>query len=459
MNTIINAGDWIPTDGHGEVPHFATVFGRGQNSYYQQAADLALLGEYPVYVLRVKRLAEIDGVTEAVSDTSVQDYLSTVQMSGYVPITYLERYYLIYHREASHGYRWANSSLQSKWNASEASAEIDCIVRKFNESSSEPNEFYFDKGGGSAASIGTNIGYSLEQDLPIKSYRYYDDTAQTIEWFLEVGGNSYLNTCDYIWNFQQDYFWNGRFYGYSDDSRYKSNMETEVGPFALISGRYLMTKGNFRQFGSRIVSDLNAKLLVNGYSSPLWNHYTLNHLPDYDERRLENAVIAWGALHAYYPQMTSTMQTTLQGMCDIGWRGLIAEPRSFDSTTNRFRMWAGSQSTMSATGAGLMYMFLNGIVPKTGSIAIPLNDECYEDTASWSPATMFRFDYNNHQIRIPVNAGQLEFLFGSGRASYTFPSSGVYTVTFSDDWNIVMSTNRIGSFDSQFKYVPAGSNS
>ena len=435
MNTIINANSWSPTNGYGEVPHFAMVFGKGQNSYYQAAADLASSGTYPVYVLRVKRLAELDGVSGAVLDSTVQNYLSSCQMLGYVPFTwsYSGQWYCIYHREAAHGYRWASSNLQSKWNPTAAISQIDSILRNHG-------------------TLGTHIAYNLSTGFDTY-FRYYDDTAQTIAWLLQMGGTSAISACDLIWNFQQDYFWNGQYYGYDG----KSRMETEVGPFALVSGRYLMTKGTFNQYGQRIVSDLNAKLLVNGYSSPLWNHYSLNHVPGYDERRLENAVAAWGALHAYYPQMTSTMQTTLQGMCGVGWRGLLAESGNFDPATNMFRIWETRSPDMYATGVGLMYLFLNGIVPKTGSLAIPLNDESYEETAAWSPATMFRFDYNNRQIRIPVNAGQLDFLFGSGRASYTFPSTGVYTVTFSNDWNTVVSANSIGSLDSQFKYIPSGS--
>jgi parallel beta-helix repeat protein len=438
MNTIITANSWVPTSNDAywtvssAVAHYATVFSVGNPSYYQTAAENDLASSNPVQALHDKRMAEIDGMPTAVSDATVQSYLSNAPMTGYVPITYSNQYFLIYHRFEAGAYRWAPPSLQSKWNAAGALAEINSIVQ--------------------SGSPGTYIAYSQSGGYATY-YRYYDDTAETIEWFLEVGGNSYMSTCDQIWNFQQSYFWNGQYYGYSS----QSGMETEVGPFALISGRYLVTKGDFATYGDRIVSDLNQKLLISGYSSPLWNHYSLNHVPGYDERRLENAAAAWAAMEAYYPVMTPTMQTTLQGMGSVGWRGLLDQSGDFDSGTNMFRIWASVPTTMGATGVGLMVMFMNGIVPKTGSLAIPLNDESYEDMAGWSPATMFRFDYANRQIRIPVNAGTLNFIFGSGTASYTFPSTGVYQVQFSSDWNTVQSATLIAPLDSGFKYITPGS--
>lgn len=437
MNTIITANSWVPTSSDAiglscYVAHYATVFSVGNPSYYQIAAQNDLAGSLPVQVLHDKRMAEIDGVPSAVSDATVQSYLSSAAMVGYVPNTY-SGYFMMDNRYTAGAYRWAPPSLQSKWNAAGALAQINSIVQV-----------------GMPNSPGTYIGYSQSGGYATY-YRYYDDTATTLEWFLEVGGNSYMSTCDQIWAFQQSYFWNGQYYGYNG----QSGMETEVGPFALISGRYLVTKGILSMYGDRIVSDLNAKLLVSGYSSPLWNHYSLNHIPGYDERRLENAAAAWAALHAYYPLMTVTMQNTLQGMGAVGWKGLLDQSGNFHPSTNMFSYWATQGANMGSTGIGLMVLFMNGIVPKTGSLAMPLNDEYYEDAAGWSPATMFRFDYANRQIRIPVNAGTLNFIFGTGTATYTFPSTGVYQVQFSSDWNTVQSTSRIGALDSGFKYIAA----
>lgn len=438
MGTIINANSWNPTTAQCEVPHYATVFSVGNPSYYQTAAQLAPSYVTPVEVLHTARLAELDGSPTAVSSATIQAYLSSVAMTGSLPITY-NGYCLMYHR-------YMAEFLLDKQGALSQIANIVNTLNPYN---------YYDHNG--QPGPGTYIGYTSSSGW-ITYYRYYDDTMETVEFLLQLGGD--YSVCDKIWAFANGlspystpYFWNGLYYGYNG----QSGMETEVGPFALISGRYLLTAGTFNTYKDRIVSDLNQKLLISGYSSPLWNHYSLNHVPAYDERRLENAVAAWAAMQAYYPVMTSAMQATLQGMCGVGWKGLLSQSGDFYPASNMFGWRNDGVTSMAATGAGLMYLFLNGVVPVTGSLAVPLNDEQYEDTTSWNPATMFRFDYAAHQIRIPVNAGQLNFVFGSGTATYTFPSTGVYSIQFSSDWNTVVSTNRIGDLDAQFKYVPSGS--
>jgi hypothetical protein len=440
MNTIITANSWVPTSSDAaaelssNVAHYATVFSVGNPSYYQTAAQNDLASGTPVQVLHDKRMAEIDGMPLAVSDATVQSYLSSAAMVGYVPVTMIG-YFCIYHRFEAHAYDWAPSSLASKWDRAAALSQMNMIVQAGNGTVPQPYLWYGPTSG----------------DFP--GGRYYDEWAETLEWFLEVGGNSYMSTCDQFWAQLQKFHWNDLYYGYKD----KTTMETEVGPFAIISGRYLVTQGLLGTYGSRIVSDLNQKLLISGYSSPLWNSYSLDHVPGRGERRLENAASAWAAMHAYYPLMTPVMQSTLQGMGSVGWRGLLDESGNFHPSNNMFSYHATSAANMGSTGIGLMVLFMNGIVPKTGSLAVPLNDEYYEDAAGWSPATMFRFDYANRQIRIPVNAGTLNFIFGSGTASYTFPSTGVYQVQFSSDWNTVQSASRMGPLDSGFKYITAGS--
>jgi len=444
MGTIINAHDWssASAEADADVPHYATVFSVGSPSIYQSTADAAVNSSnarIQIEILRIKRAAEIDGIPSAVSDSSLQNYLSSVPMAGYVPADYIYDggiwSYVIYERSEAHAYSWATDT--TKWNRNAALTQINNIVQQ-----------------GAPSHPGTYIAYSQTGGMATY-YRYYDDTAETLEWFLEVGGSSYLSTCDMIWNFQQNYFWNGQqqYYGYNGNS----GMETEVGPFALISGRYLVTEGLLSTYQDRIVSDLNMKLLVNGYGSPLWTVYCVDHVPGRGDQRLENTASAWAAMEAYYPVMTSTMQNTLQGMGSVGWKGLLGSSGDFHASSNMFSWHADESPTMAATGAGLMILFMNGIRPATGSLAVPLNDEQYEDTVGWSPATMFRFNYGSRQIRIPVNAGRLDFIFGSGVASYTFPTTGVYTVQFSNDWNTVQSATRIGPLDSEFKYIVASS--
>jgi fibronectin type 3 domain-containing protein len=80
-------------------------------------------------------------------------------------------------------------------------------------------------------------------------------------------------------------------------------------------------------------------------------------------------------------------------------------------------------------------------VPITGSLAIPTLEENYPpDTTPYLVREM-KFDYMNHKIKIPVNAGELTFVYGSSPVSYNFTSDGVYDIEFTVDWNQIASIN------------------
>lgn len=435
MGTIIGATNWNPSASASDlnvynIPHYAEVFCMGDPSYYQTAASIEAGSPYPYQVLQVARLAQIDGYSTVVSSATISSYTSTAPWVGSLPNNWNSGYFLIYERFMA--YAWNNGYWS---NAAAAASQIDNIVATVHP-----------YGG---AGPGTFIAYNTVSGYPTY-YRYYDDTAETIEFLLQLQGGADSATCDNIWAFQNTYFWNGQYYGYNG----QSGMETEVGPFALISGRYLQTAGTFSTYANRIVSDLNQKLVINGYSSPLWGHYSLNHVPGVDERRLENAAAAWAALQAYFPVMTSAMQNTLQTqMLGTGWKGFLSQSGDFYPAANQFGWRNDGVYSVGADGPGLMYLFFNGIVPQTGSLAVPLEDESYQDSSAWAPASMFRFNYAQHWIRIPVNRGTINFEFGTGVASYNFPQNGVYTVQFSSDWNTVQSATYYSSLDPQFKYV------
>jgi hypothetical protein len=132
------------------------------------------------------------------------------------------------------------------------------------------------------------------------------------------------------------------------------------------------------------------------------------------------------------------------------WQGAL-NSQLFDGT--KFAMLSGQAGSDEASAVGLMMLFLEGIIPDTGSLAMPISEERYEDTLSFTPASNFNYDSNNHRIRIPVWAGTLKFQFGSQITSANFPSDGVYEVQFSSDWNTVTSVNEVSSLSPSFYYM------
>ena len=68
-------------------------------------------------------------------------------------------------------------------------------------------------------------------------------------------------------------------------------------------------------------------------------------------------------------------------------------------------------------------------------------------TAHCFPISQWQFNYQNHNIRIPVMKGNLTFIFGSQNVSRDFESNGVYNVQFTSDWNNITSTSKIANIN------------
>ena len=92
-------------------------------------------------------------------------------------------------------------------------------------------------------------------------------------------------------------------------------------------------------------------------------------------------------------------------------------------------------------------LFLYGIIPDTGSLAITASNERYQDYQTCFPTSEWSFNYQNSSIRIPVMAGNLTFIFGSQNVTQSFPSNGVYDVQFASDWNSVSAINKVANIN------------
>ena len=429
----------------GEV--FNRVSGTRWESLMQYYSTLTSIPNRPApawqEILRAKRLAELDGYTSPTIDSYVLQALTNIQMLGHVPFTFNGPYYLIYDRGLTHAYRYAQqlNHETAKWDKLQAFQEIASIV--------------------GANGANTYIGYNPLDGQFVSYYRYYDDASETCNFLLELyyqGVSPALGYALAIWDRQQERFWNGEYYGYSS----KSLMECEDGFFALVAAELYEANGkSLDGFPDRVLSDMHAKLLVRGWNSPLWDRdgtCVMTHTSSNPQKRLGNTIGGVAALHAYYPILPAEDQAMFRNMIS----GTGGQPKPwqkylqsglYDDSTKRSKMRSGDPYSDYATAQAAMLLFLEGIIPESGSLAIPLNDERYEDTDSIFPARMFRFDYDAAKIMIPVNAGTLRFQFGTTASSYTFDNTGVYEVQFSSDWNRVISTEYIGPLDSSLLYL------
>jgi|GEM_PF-3374892 hypothetical protein len=342
--------------------------------------------------------------------------------------------YLVYDRFLIWAYQYAQQySLTSKWNAQQAFNDFSRLYNKPPTNSHSGEMLFADPPG--------NWAYSY-------SSRYYDEYAETLSVFVqlaEIGVPGALAYADNAWASLQA-LWNGQYYMY--DASWPI-IDCEMGNFAQVIAEYMQLhmqlEGGSISYWNRVMQDLDYKLLINGWNSPGWSATgVIVHGANgaNTEQRLWETMGAMTALQGLYPYFNSTMQTSFDSMMlgsSKAWQGLMSSKLNVGGY---FKGASGDSLTSNdATTCAAATLFLDGIVPVTGSLAIPIHNEQYQDHRTSFPVTEFQFNYANHQITIPVKAGQLTFIYGSSPVSYTFPSDGNYTVQFSSDWNTIISVN------------------
>lgn len=123
----------------------------------------------------------------------------------------------------------------------------------------------------------------------------------------------------------------------------------------------------------------------------------------------------------------------------------------FDASTNRYRLTSDSPLSDEATAIGVLTLFLLGIRPGTACLRPAIYEWRYECFYCFDDYWLF--DYTNRKIRIPVTSGTLTFLYGSTPVNATFPSDGVYEITFSTDWNNITNITKIRDLDTSRIYT------
>jgi parallel beta-helix repeat protein len=416
---------WINRE---SLTHMGILLGKlAMADYDAEAQYLAGVSDW-VDLICLLRIAEIDGYTSATLRSLGTQALNSHPMVGALPLNW-QGQYLNFYRNELHGYDYANQWGVSSWNLQ---AAYNAFLQAYESSSTFP---------WSIAS-----GGNVTQDN-----RHYDGGAQTLDAFLEfdeMGVSGALAEADNVWNRINAYSWPG-YYPYHLGTQ---GTECEIG-FSMIAGEYAQRKDGSIAYGDRLITDINYKLLSQGWNSADWapGGYVFCHAYRNTEHRLPNTEDGIMVLHAFYPQFTDAMKTSFQQLLQgydsylPAWQGLLSTDLVQSSggvylfRPNSMNSWSIPRLLDTGTAQASILMFLEGIVPVTGSLNIVKRDEVYEDVCSAMSANDFLFDYANHRIKIPVRAGLIDFQFGTGVASYTFPTSATYTVQFSSDWNSVIS--------------------
>ncbi len=404
----------------------AMVFHALPLSYYDTLIQQCVSSKDWVEVIRVKRFSEIDGYDSLIIEQATQQALANMPMLKSLPSNWPTNdpsYFGVYQRFILDAYRYAVQYNQtSKWNATAAYQDLLATYQK----AGKPSLAY------------DPITLTISTTLP----RYYDEAAETLDSFVKLKGDDAG-----LWDYIQNQFWTGEIYGYNGLNQY----ECEVGSFAMIIGYYYVVSGQNLTNFDRVYLDLYNKLLAEGMNSVAWGvPGVLRHAETNPQLRLENTLNAVQALQTYVGLSTweNSFVNLLTGS-NKAWTALL---NSTIYSNGQFKSTEPGSFLDDATAEGMMTLLLEGIIPGTGSLAMPLNDEGYQDAYGLSPASLFGFDYQNTTLRIPVNPGELKFQFGTETVSYTFPSAGVYEVHFDSSWNNIDSVQKLGPLDKQFQY-------
>ena len=396
----------------------------------------------------------------SINGTTIETALNAVPMlptSGGLPDDYHNPYtgtesFLIYYRYDLYAYQWAAqlNYKTSKWNLTTAYAVFNNGVNGY---------------GKPVLSIGDNqtswgIGYGP---------RYYDEAAETIDMYLTfwiLGIPAGLTQAQYWWNWANSNLWDtsdysgGSFYKYAVNS---PSFECEAGSMYQLIWKLYYYDPSISNVNN-LFTDMETRFLSQGWSSPQWADYVVVHASGVNgsnsnsQERLENTITSWGALLGFYCNMSSTMQsqvqTLLDGSAGLGpaWN-LTFQSQIYDNSTNIFSLpYQGG--SVEATADAAVLLTLLSTVPVNGSLAVPLADSVYEDINNVIDGGVSNINIASRTVTVSVaNPGTFLSTFGTNIFEYNLNSSGVWQLTFANDWNNITSQTLLSALPSSRQYL------
>jgi hypothetical protein len=211
----------------------------------------------------------------------------------------------------------------------------------------------------------------------------------------------------------------------------------------------------------QIKSDVHVRYLKDFWDSPQWGgkNVVVEHNPDSINERLDGTFGAVGLLHTFYRALEdfdkNAFRQMLTGEKAPKMADALLGSALFDSASNRFRNSPTDSVTDYATCLGCATLFLEAILPNTGSLAVPLACEGLDEWGiDFFNSHHFGFNYDARTIKVPVYSGKLKFNFGTQTVEESFSYDGIYTVTFSQDWNSILSKTKVADLDAEYIIPP-----
>ena len=284
--------------------------------------------------------------------------------------------------------------------------------------------------------------------------------------FYKFGITTALQRAENLWEFENSYYWNGEYYGYTGAN---GLYECEAGGFEQIIWKLYDYDPTIPDV-QNLLTDVNSRYLDNLWNSPQWNSYVDQHANSNPQRRLENTQMTWQSLMGTYSLLPQYSQAEINDLLngsayatDNGngvnmpaW-SLLSNPSAelYDPTTGLYCIHSGVTPSEDATALAENMLMDMGIIQTTASLAVPLEELRYEYNYNIIDKDLYDMDFNSNSIKIPLSSsGEITFLFGSTPTVCKFDRAGLWNVTFSSDWNTVENVTYLGPLPSNRMYYP-----
>jgi hypothetical protein len=421
------------------------------NSILQTLSGYSDYGHCTEYMRQLSAYKRL-GLTSTTVDGYTQTVLDNFPFLGSTktPYTYNDgsQWFLVYTRyvlRTGFGEAKRLSYNTAKWNPVTALSDIDGLVDDYNYGIFALNP--------STSAVAPGSG------------RTYDEDCETLDMYNQLYEHDKVNNLT-NWQYARDTLWpyiyNNQYFtdhfGYTTGD---TGYECEGHGIAFIIAKLRALNGYSLTNWSYVTSDIHNRFLVDGWDSPNWSHgttryyCTVHHHSTNSQRRLSDTLDSYYLLHAAYRFLQTSDKTAFADMITgngdtLAWRGLIETSTLFDSSAWSFKPTSGDGATLSATQAGLLTLFLLGIVPDTGSMYVPIYETGYL-AAGYNEGNgfddYFSFDHANRTIKIPLRVGNIKFIYGTTPVTQAITTSGVYTIVFASDWNSITSCTKTGTVD------------
>lgn len=266
-----------------------------------------------------------------------------------------------------------------------------------------------------------------------------------------------MNKAVHWWNYVVGKDWNspGGYFQYHPDS---ATYECDASFFLEIISELKHYYPALRNW-DYVLTDIGNRFLSNEWNSKQWSDYVIVHASgalSNAQLRLENTLGTWQMLMGVYLQLNSANQNNIADMLSgndntqPAWSLLCSSaPGLHKISSGLFHMHSdSSDDDYNATAYAEILLFMMGIVPRTTTVAFPLEELCYQYTWDIDPVS-FSLNSTARQISIPVvSQGTITFQYGIAPITYTFSQRGAYQVYFSPSWNLITNVTRIGSLSS-----------